>query len=445
MRIIKKYEEFLKEAVYAPPPPPPPAIYSTMDMQNAEKADDSGNYMFQTGDTWGKGDNKATQTKKIDSSEWGIPDANLPQTVEGWHSVNDPFIEAYTNYLNDSTGTQQGYVGKTLLIFQKKDGKELGSYVNDNGKLVNTQTEMTYYYVAKDAVKYKVESSFVDGKGNITIFAGEKATRSFDLASGQMLVEKSDYDNLINGDEINTSSEPGVSGKLSGVNIILNSGDNASQRSVTAGIPNSMDIRVNSAEVIQSPGGLVSTDAPILIGRTSLKKNQRVFYINTLGQVSSGASQGFTVVPEVFAKHGAFAKLAVPGAKENQIRPNIEGFGTVYAYNQIYKGTTQGHILYISQTPSEVEDSFGNTAKGDVTDAHYSVPLNVYNPNGEDINVHQPFKTDAGKKALSSTSGKNKVIEVKWDAKSKTFVSDYKVMNAKDVKIPLRSTEWKAL
>jgi hypothetical protein len=304
---------------------------------------------------------------------------------------------------------------------------------------------MTYYYVTKDAVKYKVESSFKDGKGNITIFAGEKATRSFDLATGQMLVEKSDYDNLINDDGINTSSEPGVGGKLSGVNILLNSGNNADQRSVTAGIPNSIDIRVNSAEVIQSPGGLVSTDAPVLIERTSLKKNQRVFYINELGQVSSGASQGFTVVPEVFAKHGAFAKLGVPGVKENQIRPNIEGYGTVYAYNQIYKGTTQGHILYISQTPSEVEDSFGNTAKGDVTDAHYSVPLNVYNPNGEDINVHQPFKPDAGKKALSSTSGKNKVIEVKWDAKSKTFVSDYKVVNAKDVKIPFRSTEWKAL
>jgi len=428
MRIIKKYEEFLKEAVYAPPPPPPPAIYSTMDM---EKADDSGNYMFQTGDTWGKGDSKATQTKKIASTEWGIPDANLPETVEGWHSVNDPFIEAYTNYLNDSTGTQQGYVGKTLLIFQKKDGKELGSYINDNGKLVNTQTEMTCYYVAKDAVKYKVESSFKDGKGNITIFAGEKATRSFDLATGQMLVKKSDYDNLINDDGINTSSEPGVGGKLSGVNILLNSGNNADQRSVTAGIPNSIDIRVNSTEVIQSPGGLVSTDAPVLIERTSLKKNQRVFYINELGQVSSGASQGFTVVPEVFAKHGAFAKLGVPGVKENQIRPNIEGYGTVYAYNQIYKGTTQGRILYTAQTPSEVEDSFGNTAKGDVTDAHYSVPLNVYNPKGEDINVHQPFKTVAGEKALSSISGKTgKKIEVKWDAKSKKFVSDYKVIKS---------------
>jgi hypothetical protein len=246
-----------------------------------------------------------------------------------------------------------------------------------------------------------------------------------------MLVKKSDYDNLINYDGINTSSEPGVSGKLSGVNIILNSGDNASQRSVTDGIPNSMDIRVNSAEVIDSPVGRVSTDAPILIERTASKKNQRVFYINELGQVSSGASQGFTVVPEVFAKHGAFAKLGVPGVKENQIRPNIEGYGTVYAYNQIYKGTTQGRILYTAQTPSEVEDSFGNTAKGDVTDAHYSVPLNVYNPKGEDINVHQPFKTVAGEKALSSISGKTgKKIEVKWDAKSKKFVSDYKVIKS---------------
>jgi len=291
---------------------------------------------------------------------------------------------------------------------------------------------MTYYYVAKDAVKYKVESSFVDGKGNITIFSGEKATRSFDLASGQMLVKKSDYDNLINYDGINTSSEPGVSGKLSGVNIILNSGDNASQRSVTDGIPNSMDIRVNSAEVIDSPVGRVSTDAPILIERTASKKNQRVFYINTLGQVSSGASRGFeSVVPEIFAKHGAFAKLAVPGAKENQIKPNMEGYGTVYAYNQIYRGTTQGNILYTAQTPSEVEDSFGNTSKGYVEGAHYSVPLNVYNPNGDDINVHQPFKTDAGKKALSSVTGKTgKQIEVKWDAKAKKFVSDYKVIKS---------------
>jgi len=430
MRIIKKYEEFLKEAVYAPPPPPPPAIYSTMDMKNAEKADDSGNYMFQTGDTWGKGDSKATQTKKIDPSEWGIPDANLPQTVEGWHSVNDPFIEAYTNYLNDSTGTQQGYVGKTLLIFQKKDGKELGSYVNDNGKLVNTQTEMTYYYVAKDAVKYKVESSFVDGKGNITIFSGEKATRSFDLASGQMLAEKSDYDNLINYDGINTSSEPGVSGKFSNkVNIVLNNGNQGNQLSVTDGVPNSLEMHLNSAETLDANG--LHTDAPVLLLRNGTKKNQRTFSIDYMGQVKGSPVFGFERLPEIFAKHGKFAKLGVPGVKENQIKPNIEGYGTVYAYKYMYQGTTKGNIVYKAQTPSEVEDSFGNTAKGYVEDAYYSVPLNVYNPKGDDINVNQPFKTDAGKKALSSIAGKNgKQIEVKWDAKAKKFVSDYKVIKS---------------
>ena len=52
-------------------------------------------------------------------------------------------------------------------------------------------------------------------------------------------------------------------------------------------------------------------------------------------------------------------------------------------------------------------------------------------PSDDDVNVHQPFKTDAGKKALSSIVGKNgKQIEVKWDAKAKKFVSDLKVIKA---------------
>ncbi len=448
MRIIKKYEEFLREAVYAPPPPPPPAIYSTVDMK---KADDSGNYMFQTGDTWSKGDNKASENQKIDPSEWGIPDANLPETVEGWHSVNDPFIKAYSNYLNDSTGTQKGYVGKTLLIFQKKDGKELGSFVQ-NGKILGAQNEMTYYYVTKDAVKYKVESSFKDGKGTITIFAGEKATRSFDLASGQMLVKKSAHDDLINGDLINTPIEskdnggqivsylPSAGVDYGKVNIVLNT--NGSQLSVTDGVPSSIKITL--------PIVGVSTDskAPVLIQKNSSKDNQRVFYINSMGEVGTGSQKGFEVLPEVFSKHGASVKLGVPGVKENQIVPNIEGFGTVYAYKYIYKGTTKGNIIYRSNTPSEVEDSFGNTAKGNVEDGYYSVPLNTSRyPSGahsaatkdlkyleynvDDVNVHQPFKTDTGKKVLSSIAGKNgKQIEVKWDAKAKKFVSDYKVIKA---------------
>jgi hypothetical protein len=451
MRIIKKYGEFLKEAIYAPPPPPPPAIYSTMDMQNAEKADDSGNYMFKIGDDLGKGDNKAAENQKIDPSEWGISDANLPETVEGWHSANDPFIKAYSNYLNDSTGTQKGYVGKTLLIFQKKDGKELDHYI-EGGKIMGTETEMSYYYVTKDAVKYKVESSFKDGKSTITIFAGEKATRSFDLASGQMLVKKSAYDDLMNGDLINTPVEskdnggrivsylPAAEPFTGKVNIYLNT--NGSQLSVTDGVPSGVKIKIPTME------GSHDENAPVLLQGTWSKKNQRVFYISGIdGQVRTGSQHGFEVLPEVFAKHGKFAKLGVPGVNVNQIKPNIEGFGTVYAYKYIYKGTTKGNIIYRSNTPSEVEDSFGNTAKGNVEDGYYSVPLNLsrYHSydighgaagasleyNVDDVNVHQPFRTDAGKKAISSIAGKNgKQIEVKWDAKAKKFVSDYKVIKS---------------
>ncbi len=471
MRIIKKYEEFLKEAIYAPPPPPPPAIYSTMDMQNAEKADDSGNYMFQTGDSWGKDDNKAAENKKIDPSEWGIPDANLPETVEGWKSSNDPFIKAYSNYLNDSTGTQKGYVGKTLLIFQKKDGKELeaqyrNSDVNyiENGKIMNVQTEMTYFYVTKDAVKYKVESSFKDAKGNITIFTGEKATRSFDLASGQMLVKKQAHDKLVNGDLINTPVDR--EGKLAGrddvtfrisylpaaepnsqtfrgkVDIFLNT--NGKQLNVTDG----NDVIFNSS--VSKSDNNPSSNSPVILSHHQSRGPSKIFTLDDMGRLTS-----WEHLPEVFAKHKRTDKsvggtkpyeiptLGVPGVRDNQITPNIEGFGTVYAYNYIYKGTVNGNIIYKATTPSEVEDSFGNTAKGWVENGYYSVPLNTARwgysesheyylaPSDDDVNVHQPFKTDAGKKALSSIVGKNgKQIEVKWDAKAKKFVSDLKVIKA---------------
>lgn len=407
MRIIKKYQEFLREAAYAPPPP---AYYQSIPGKNVDKGENT--YVFQTG----------VENQKIASSDWGIPDATLPETTEGWHSSNSPFIEAYTKYLNDSTGTNQGYVGKTLLLFPVSKGTDVNAAYDATGRPF--QQDRIYYYVSKDAVKYKVESSFLDGQGNLSIWSGEKATRSFDLATGQMLVSKSQYDDLVNNDEINTQNVVPSAEQLSDVNISIHVGNNGAVMKVTEGVPAKMQITYGI--------DYTKSDTPVVIKNCG--GNQRYIYLTDLGDVRTGIGT-WDYLPEVIAKYGAkpTERLAVPGADRRNMKTNMEGYGTVYRYKEIYSGTTQGHILYKSITPKEVSDSCGNTAEENQSAKYYSIPLNVYNRDGENINVHTPFKTDAGKKALSSTYGKNKVIEVKWDAGSKTFVSDLKTKSAKEV------------
>jgi len=413
MRIIKKYQEFLREAVYAPPPP---AYYYKFDKKVDTNVDKGENYMFQTG----VGDT-------ILSSDWGIEGANLPKTYEGWHSSNDAFIVAYTKYLNDSTGTNNGYVGKTLLLFETKNGKEGGTYIL-NGKFAEFQTDVNYYYVTKDAVKYKVESSFLDGQGNLSIWSGEKATRSFDLATGQMLVSKWQYDDLVKNDEINTQNVVPSAEQLSDVNISIHVGNNGAVMKVTEGVPAKMKITYGIE--------YTKSDTPVVIKNCG--GNQRYIYLTDFGDVHTGIGT-WEYLPEIIAKYGAKPtklRLAVPGADRRNMKTNIEGYGTVYRYKEIYAGTTQGHILYKAIEPEEVSDSSGNTAQRNHSAKYYSIPLNVYNRDGEDINVLAPFKTDNGKIALQSVYNKDKVIEVEWDANKKRFVSDLKTKKSKDVTNP---------
>ena len=204
-RIIRKYEQFLKEAgaAYAPPPP----IYQRMDINQGSKADAPDTYKIDFSKDGGPGDgNVSVEGLTIQGSEWGIEGFNPSPIKKGFYPINEDgtpvqtvakgydseyekektntsaewtkFRDEYNAYLQlDSTGG----VGKKLLILP---------VIDVDGQF--------YVQVDPSAAKTKeIKSSikeYEDNFGRLSIFTEYQATRDFDLNSGLISVSKQEYD-----------------------------------------------------------------------------------------------------------------------------------------------------------------------------------------------------------------------------------------------------------
>lgn len=205
-RIIRKYEQFLKEAGPAPAAPPPPS-YQRMDMNQGSRADAPDTYKIDFSKDGGPGDgNVSVEGLTIQGSEWGIEGFNPSPIKKGFYPINEDgtpvqtvakgydseyekektntsaewtkFRDEYNAYLQlDSTGG----VGKKLLILP---------VIDVDGQF--------YVQVDPSAAKTKeIKSSikeYEDNFGRLSIFTEYQATRDFDLNSGLISVSKQEYD-----------------------------------------------------------------------------------------------------------------------------------------------------------------------------------------------------------------------------------------------------------
>lgn len=213
-RIIKKYEQFLKEAGPAPAAPPPPS-YQRMDINQGSKADAPDDTYRLNFDGPGDG-NTTVEGTTVQGSEWGIEGFNPSPIKKGFYPINpdgtavktvakgykseyenemvktsqewSKFKDEYNAYLQlDSTGG----VGKKLLMLP---------VIDVDGQF--------YVQVDPSAAKTKeIKSSikeYDDDFGRLSIFTEYQATRDFDLNSGLISVSKDNYKNRNGaGDEQN--------------------------------------------------------------------------------------------------------------------------------------------------------------------------------------------------------------------------------------------------
>ena len=389
-RIIRKYEQFLKEAGPAPAAPPP--SYQRMDMNQGSRADAPDTYKIDFSKDGGPGDgNVSVEGLTIQGSEWGIEGFNPSPIKKGFYPINEDgtpvqtvakgydseyekektntsaewtkFRDEYNAYLQlDSTGG----VGKKLLILP---------VIDVDGQF--------YVQVDPSAAKTKeIKSSikeYEDNFGRLSIFTEYQATRDFDLNSGLISVSKQEYDKRFGKQDSENAEKfyhfTGNFGNQNNpknrawANIRVNLNEDGS-------VNVTKPVNVSGSNYQVSKDGFVNSYGDKDVKRVGTDTIQVWNQPGTSGYTKSPAigNNGYFVTNAdgevVFAKTstGIWRRFDTPARYhqnyyspmevESYKNPNSEGNGTLFNVDKTWPGTGQG-VEYVN-SETDMFDAQGN-------------------------------------------------------------------------------------
>lgn len=480
-RIIRKYEQFLKEAGPAPAAPPP--IYQRMDMNQGSRADAPDTYKID----FSKDTKTPSDTNKIKGSDWGIEGFNPPVIERGFYKVpggvrgagklDDPyggkmdaniaaakerdvlagdvytdkekqfndFIESYNDYIRQGDST--GLVGKKVLIFRTMTDKDNNLYVevnNNTAKTVEVQSS------------YKGKTSFGAGWGEgLAIWTTRKATRQFDLETGQMAIRESAFNqrvkdggpgggqgyNLYGGLTIDIGNYdrvpvgPGRTSNRTTSDIRLVDSYYSGELSTTATTEQSGEsfLKVQSGEVQISGTGDVYF-SPIMFKKLNIKSNRETDDFSTTYTDQYGYKYTVTLT------HAAFWSPAFSSTGTN-IKFNPEGYGTEFHVKAVWRGDleiTSGvkyqndSLVNINLVKEDSPNYKPGSQYGEYSGAGIAVPLETtqYGETlGKALQMSQDQTAKSPKKQL--------IVTIKWNSTTKKWeiVTENNNSNAGDFRV----------
>lgn len=411
-KIIKKYEQFLREAIDVPPPPP--GIYYQMPQStSAETASDTYRLDFS------KDTKTPTDTNIIKGSDWGIEGFNPPPIHRGTFKVIpgkdqtgggvelDAFMKSYRDYMRAADSV--GGVGKKLLIFKGGYSAKDGSYYVD----IDNRTAMNFDI--QSVYKGPVGSNKGDVSNRFAIWTTRKATRQFDLASGQMAIKEQAFDVR------DRHSAPGEGegfnqytlGFATGAEVVAIQGQYPSNRTIS-------DIKVLGQtynelefkpELIDLPNGEISVGWDGTVGLSQnilkekgLKSNTELNDYQTTYTDQWGQKQTYTLSHSV---------MWTPAYGGDNIKYNPEGYGTEFHVKKIWESTASG-VEYINDSLKNIQ------------------VIDQSNPNYKNAGVSVPLETEQYGLTLKEAyrlqqlesvkkPSKQKIIGIKWNAAAKKW------------------------
>ena len=473
LRIIRRYEQFLKEAGPAPAAPPP-ASYQRMDMNQGSRADAPDTYKID----FSKDTKTPSDTNKIKGSDWGIEGFNPPVIERGVYKVpggvrglgksSDPyggktdpniaaakerdvlagdvytdqekqfndFIESYRDYIRQGDST--GLVGKKVLIFKTmtdKDGNLLVEVNNNTAKTVEVQSS------------YKTLDKF-------SIWTTRKATRQFDLETGQMAIRESAFNqrvkdagpgggqgyNLYGGLSIdigNYDRVPIPAGRISNrttsdIRLVDSYYGELSTTATTEQTGDSF-IKIQPGEVQISGTGDVSF-TPAMLKKLDIKSNRETDDFSTTYVDQYGTKYTYTLT------HAAFWSPAFSSTGTN-IKYNPEGYGTEFHVKAVWRGDleiTSGvkyqndSLVNINLVKEDSPNYKPGSQYGEYSGAGIAVPLETtqYGETlGKALQMSQDQTAKSPKKQL--------IVTIKWNSTTKKWeiVTENNNSNAGDFRV----------